>query len=72
MAKITISATALRALARKHSLDSSGKKEDVQKRLMDAGHFPVKGDPTLFPTATTDNNSTQTLFLQLAVDNIGR
>lgn len=43
-----VSVMVLRDLARKQGLDSSGKKEELQKRLEDAGHYPAKEDPTLF------------------------
>ena len=68
----------LQALAIKHGLDSSGKKDELQKRLEDAGHYPIKErltfkeGPTLFPEGSPKGNSGQTLFLQLPVDNIGR
>lgn len=65
----------LRDLARKHGLDTSGKKEDLQQRLEDAGHHPTKEGPTLFHAtslAGSNRSNGQTLFLQLPVDNIGR
>jgi hypothetical protein len=68
-----VSVTDLRDLARKHGMDAYGKKEELQKRLEDAGHYPIKEGPTLFPVASPANGSNgQTLFLQLPVDNIGR
>ncbi|GAB2851898.1 SAP domain-containing protein [Hymenobacter ruber] len=66
----------LRAQARKHGLDTSGRKGEIQKRLEDAGHYTAKEDPTLFPAPSLDSSNSissgQTLFLQLPVDNIGR